>query len=63
MSAQAQNLGDLDAEGVRPRAREWLTDVSMGYFPGALKAEQPVNGVRFAAKTNALCARMSVMDG
>jgi hypothetical protein len=27
----------------------------MGYFPGALKPEQPgVNGVRFAAKTNAL---------
>ena len=46
---------DLDAEGGRPRVREWLTDVSMGYFPGALKPEQPgVNGVRFAAKTNAL---------
>ena len=46
---------DLDADGGRPQAREWLAHVSMGYFPGALKPEQPgVNGVRFAAKTNAL---------
>lgn len=46
---------DLDADGGRPQAREWLVHVSMGYYPGALKPEQPgVNGVRFAAKTNAL---------
>jgi alkylhydroperoxidase family enzyme len=46
---------DLDADGGRPQAREWLAHVSMGYFPGALKPEQPgVNSVRFAAKTNAL---------
>ena len=46
---------DLDADGGRPQARVWLAHVSMGYFPGALKPEQPgVNGVRFAAKTNAL---------
>jgi hypothetical protein len=46
---------DLDADGGRPQAREWLAHVSMGYYPGALKPEQPgVNGVRFAARTNAL---------
>ena len=46
---------DLDADGGRPQARVWLAHVSMGYFPGAMKPEQPgVNGVRFAAKTNAL---------
>jgi hypothetical protein len=46
---------DLDADGGRPQAREWLARKSMGYFPGALKPEQPgVNGVRFAAKTNAV---------
>jgi hypothetical protein len=46
---------DLDADGGRPQARKWLAHESMGYFPGALKPEQPgVNGIRFAPKTNAL---------
>ena len=46
---------DVDAEGGGLRAREWLAHVSMGYYPGAAKPEMPgVNGVRFAAKTNAL---------
>jgi hypothetical protein len=46
---------DLPADGGRPQAREWLAHVSCSYFPGAMKPEMPgVNGLRFAAKTNAL---------
>jgi hypothetical protein len=46
---------DLEADGRRPQARGWLKHVSMGYFPGAMKPEQPgVNGLRFAAKSNTL---------
>lgn len=44
---------DLDSTGLKPKARVWLEHESMGYYPGAVKPEQPgVNGVRFAAKTN-----------
>jgi hypothetical protein len=57
---------DLDADGGRPQAREWLAHESMGYFPGALKPEQPgVNGVRYAAKLGYLyytgCAKKLFM--
>ena len=46
---------DLDADGGKPLAREWLRHDAMGYFPGAQKPEQPgVNGVRFAKKTSRL---------
>ena len=43
------------AEDGEPVARVWLRHESMGYYPGALKPEQPgVNGVRFAAKSGHL---------
>jgi hypothetical protein len=47
---------DLPAtEGGKATARLWLEHESMGYFPGALKPEQPgVNGVQFAEKTHHL---------
>ena len=46
---------DLPARDGRPNFRVWLRHVSMGYFPGQLKPEQPgVNGVRYAARSNYL---------
>jgi hypothetical protein len=42
---------DLAKDGSTPLARVWLRHESMGYYPGAMKPEQPgINGVRYAAK-------------
>jgi hypothetical protein len=42
---------DLAKDGSTPLARVWLRHESMGYYPGAMKPEQPgINSVRYAAK-------------
>jgi hypothetical protein len=42
---------DLPSDGSPPVARVWLQHESMGYYPGAMKPEQPgINGIQYATK-------------
>jgi hypothetical protein len=42
---------DLANDGAPPVARVWLQHESMGYYPGAMKPEQPgINGIQYAPK-------------
>jgi hypothetical protein len=42
---------DLPSDGSPPLARVWLQHESMGYYPGAMKPEQPgINGIQYAPK-------------
>lgn len=46
---------DFSPGATSPKVSVWMTHESMGYFPGAMKPEQPgVNGIRYAGRTQTL---------